>query len=361
MTTVTWLSKRLNKISKLDSYIRPTKLNGFIKLDANENMALDRDLIAATALEALKDIDLREYPLEEYDELYRKLATYLGVNKKYLALGSGSDQIMDLLLSTIVKKSCATIFVPTFSYFVNRCKLYGITVKKVPLNRKDNNSMNKSRFLKTAKETNLVYICSPNNPTGNQFDRDVVLEILESLKDHLVIIDEAYVEFGDYSIISQVNKYDNVIVLRTLSKAFGLAGARIGYLAANEQFTEVFRSNIQSPYPLNTMSLKIATLLLAKKNYITQTINLIKRERYRIYQQLKEFKDLNIFRSNANFIFFETYLKYIPILKQLHKEGIRVKAFGNMDGYTGCMRMTIGTSDMNDMFLRSVGTAIKQN
>jgi histidinol-phosphate aminotransferase len=221
--------------------------------------------------------------------------------------------------------------------------------------------MNKSRFLKTAKETNLVYICSPNNPTGNQFDRDVVLEILESLKDHLVIIDEAYVEFGDYSIISQVNKYDNVIVLRTLSKAFGLAGARIGYLAANEQFTEVFRSNIQSPYPLNTMSLKIATLLLAKKNYITQTINLIKRERYRIYQQLKEFKDLNIFRSNANFIFFETYLKYIPILKQLHKEGIRVKAFGNMDGYTGCMRMTIGTSDMNDMFLRSVGTAIKQN
>src|ERR671928_207228 len=114
---------------------------------------------------------------------------------------------------------------------------------------KKDNTLNKEEFLQSAKQCGIVYICSPNNPTGNQFDKQSVLEIIAALKDKLVLIDEAYVEFANYSLVSYAStKYDNVVILRTLSKAFGLAGARVGYLISNKRFAEIFRSSIQSPY-----------------------------------------------------------------------------------------------------------------
>lgn len=352
-----WLSEKLDNISKFDSYNRPNKNIGSLKLDANENFALKKKFILDIAIQAAKVTDLREYPLDQFQEIYRQLAKYTGINKKYLAVGNGSDQIIELILSIIGKGQRVTIFTPTFSYFINRCKLHELTVYRVPLSR-ENNTLHKIEFLESAKLSDIVYICSPNNPTGNQFDKQMILEIIDSLEDKLILLDEAYVEFADYSLLPYAPKYDNVIILRTLSKAFGLAGARVGYLVANERFAQVFRSSIQSPYPLNSLSLTIAGIVLSQYNYVNKTIKMIKEERTRVFYQLARLQGIKPFESNANFIFFESFNKYEAILKSLKKERLVVKAFGNVEGRKGCIRVTIGTKNMNDKFLQSIEKSI---
>jgi histidinol-phosphate aminotransferase len=356
-----WVSEKLDLLSSFDKYTRSENGNNsqeFIKLDANENFMLNKRFISQIASKAAKDTDLREYPSEQFEELYRQLAKYTDIDKKYLAVGNGSDQIIELILSTFGKGQRVSVFTPTFSYFINRCELHGLTVNRVGLNKKDN-TLNKEEFLQSAKQCGIVYICSPNNPTGNQFDKQSVLEIIAALKDKLVLIDEAYVEFANYSLGSYAStKCDNVIILRTLSKAFGLAGARVGYLISNKRFAEIFRSSIQSPYSLNSLSLTIAATVLSQSQYIKQTIKMIKAERKRVFDQLVKFNGIKVFRSDANFIFFESYEKYSTILKSFQEAKLVVKALGNIDDRKGCIRVTIGTKNMNNKFLKSVEKAV---
>jgi histidinol-phosphate aminotransferase len=209
-------------------------------------------------------------------------------------------------------------------------------------------------FVKSARKSDLVYICSPNNPTGNQIDRETVIEIVDSLKGRLVLVDEAYVDFADYSFSKDATKCNNVIVLRTLSKAFGLAGARVGYMVANEKFIRTFRSVIQSPYPISTLSLAIASGVLARADHVKQTIRTVRAERDRVFGRLEKIENVRVFRSDANFLFIEAGRRYQPISNALKSSGIVVKMLGNVAGHRGCMRVTIGTREMNDKFLQCV-------
>jgi histidinol-phosphate aminotransferase len=346
-----WLSDSINRIAWIDHYRMPEKVEGAIKLDSNENFVLDRNFVAGVAAEAAKQVDLREYPLDQMDELYARLAKYAGVSIKCVAAGSGSDQIIELLLSTLGGRH-ATVFSPTFSYFINRCKLHGIKVYQVPL--EPDFTLDKKAFVKTAKRSDLIYLSSPNNPTGNQIDRQQMIEVMDSLEDKLVLIDEAYVDFADYSLSCDAIKRSNVIVLRTLSKAFGLAGARVGYLVSNRKFVKIFKSIIQSPYPISTLSLAIASGVLADADQVKQTIRSVRSERERVFARLSKIDGIKIFRSDANFIFIEAGKKYQAISKTLNSNGIIVKLLGNITNHKGCMRITIGTPEMNDKYLKCI-------
>jgi histidinol-phosphate aminotransferase len=346
-----WLSDSINRIAWIDPYRMPEKVEGAIKLDSNENFVLDRNFVAGVAAEAAKQVDLREYPLDQMDELYARLAKYAGVSIKCVAAGSGSDQIIELLLSTLGGRH-ATVFSPTFSYFINRCKLHGIKVYQVPL--EPDFTLDKKAFVKTAKRSDLIYLCSPNNPTGNQIDRQQMIEVMDSLEDKLVLIDEAYVDFADYSLSCDAIKRSNVIVLRTLSKAFGLAGARVGYMVSNRKFVKIFKSIIQSPYPISTLSLAIASGVLADADQVKQTIRSVRSERERVFARLSKIDGIKIFRSDANFIFIEAGKKYQAISKTLNSNGIIVKLLGNITNHKGCMRITIGTPEMNDKYLKCI-------
>jgi histidinol-phosphate aminotransferase len=345
------LDDSIRRISRLGRYIKPEKIEGAIKLDSNENFALDRDFVAGVAAEAARQVDLREYPLDQLDELYSQLARYAGVDEKCVAAGSGSDQIIELLLSTLGSRR-ATVFAPTFSYFINRCELHGMRVDQIPLKR--DFTLDKKAFVKSAKKSDLVYICSPNNPTGNQIDRQTAIDVIDSLEGKLVLVDEAYVDFADYSLSADATGRDNVVVLRTLSKAFGLAGARVGYMVANERFVRTFRSVIQSPYPISTLSLAIASGVLARADHVKQTIRTVRGERDRVFDRLSKLDGIKVFSSDANFLFIEAGRNYRPIAKALRSSGIVVKELGNLAGHRGCMRVTIGTREMNDKFLQCV-------
>jgi histidinol-phosphate aminotransferase len=220
----------------------------------------------------------------------------------------------------------------------------------VPLGR--DFRLDKEAFLKSARKSDLVYICSPNNPTGNQIDRKTVIGIVDSLKGKLVLVDEAYVDFADYSLSTDATKRGNMVVLRTLSKAFGLAGARVGYMVANERFIRTFRSVIQSPYPISTLSLAIASGVLARADHIKQTIKIVRAERDRVYDRLDRLQGVKVFRSDANFLFIEAGRNYRRASNALKSNGIVVKLLGNIAGHRGCMRVTVGTREMNDKFLQ---------
>ncbi len=344
-----WFDDDIKRISKLGRYTKPEKIEGAIKLDSNENFALEREFIASITAKAVKEVDIREYPLDQLEQIYARLAEYTGVGEKCIAAGNGSDQVIELLLSTLRSKR-ATVFTPTFSYFINRCDLHGIKVDTVPLER--DFGLNSKLFVKSAKKSDIVYICSPNNPTGNQIHKETIINIINSLDGKLILIDEAYVDFADYSMSYEATKRSNVIVLRTLSKAFGLAGARIGYMVANEKFVKVFRSTIQSPYPISTLSLAIASGVLEHADHIKKTVAIIKRERERVADRLAKIDGLKAFKSDSNFIFIEAGNRYQAVSKALAKNGIVVKMFGNITGHRGCMRVTIGTREMNDKILQ---------
>ena len=346
-----WLNNNIKRIVWLDHYTKPERVEGAIKLDSNENFALDRDFVAGVAAEAVKQVDLREYPLGQIDELYARLAKYAGVSVECVAVGSGSDQIIELLLSTLGGRY-ATVFSPTFSYFINRCMLHGMKVYQVPL--EPDFTLDKKAFVKAAKRSDLIYICSPNNPTGNQLDRREMIEVVDSLEDRLVLIDEAYVDFADYSLSGEAIKRNNVIVLRTLSKAFGLAGARVGYIVSNRKFVKIFRSIIQSPYPISTLSLAIASGVLEDVDQVKQTIKSVRSERERVFTKLSKIDGIKIFRSDANFIFIEAGKNYQAISKIFTSNGILVKLLGDITNHNGCMRITIGTREMNDKYLKCI-------
>jgi len=349
-----WFERNVDRIGKLDRYIKPEKVQGAIKLDSNENFALDAEFVRSVAEDAARMVDLREYPLDELDQLYAQLGRYTGIGAEYIAAGSGSDQIIELLLSSLGAKR-ATVFSPTFSYFVGRCALHGIRVSSVPLSK--NFELDTRQFVKSARRSDLVYICSPNNPTGNQLERKTVLDVVDSIEGKLVLVDEAYVDFADYSLSSDATGRKNLIVLRTLSKAFGLAGARVGYMVANESFVRLFRSTIQSPYPISTLSLAIASGILGRGEKVKETIEMVRTERKRMTGRLSRIAGIKAFKSDANFIFAATGKKYDSVSKALANAGITVKLLGGLAGHRGCIRVTVGTPEMNDKFLECVERA----
>jgi len=344
-----WLVREIKKISMIEKYAIPSR-NNYSKLDANENLVLDKDILTKISIDSLKKIDLRKYPIELSEEVYKKISSYLMVSKKSLVLGSGSDQIIELLLTIIGKGRRLTSIYPTFSYFKTRCQLHKVGFSEILLSTVDN-SINMEKFMEKARKSHAIYLCSPNNPTGNQFDKSQVLDILNSLENSLVIIDEAYVEFAKYSLTKYVQEYSNLVILRTFSKAMGLAGARIGYMIANEELADLFKNKIQLPYAVNSISIAIAISVLANPKKMEKSISLIKDERERLYRNLSKIKKIKVYKSDANFLFIKCNEKYKGILEALEDSKIIVKALGNIRNYGNCIRLTIGTKRMNDKIL----------
>ena len=199
----------------------------------------------------------------------------------------------------------------------------------------------------------ILYLDSPNNPTGFQFPRKQLERIIRSFKG-LVIIDEAYVEFADYSIVDAVRTMNNLVVLRTLSKSFGLAGLRIGYLVANKRTVEAFSRVIQYPYPLNTVAIEVGIIALKKSSYFSGVADLVKKERSRITEKLREMNVFKVFDSRANFVLFSAGGASKRIHKALIEQGIVIRNLGKVGMYDGCLRVTVGAQEMKSKFLTAI-------
>ncbi|MDQ7778311.1 MAG: aminotransferase class I/II-fold pyridoxal phosphate-dependent enzyme [Planctomycetota bacterium] len=348
---------QLDRLARISCYKKPDCHPHALQMDTNENMCLPRGFIARLAADAMKRVDFRQYPDGLMDELTRRLGKFVGISPEHVAVGSGSDQLLDLLLSIIHDRRSLIVTVrPTFSFFLDRCRLHGIKVKEVPL--REDLSLD-ARGLLSEQKAGLCYICSPNNPTGNQFERETVLDIARRFKG-LVLIDEAYVEFARYSLKRVPLRFPNVVVLGTMSKAFGLAGARVGYATASLRVARLLRDLAQCPYPVSSMSLALASCALQHTREARRTWNFVKAERERVSETMRRFPGVRVFPSDANFILFNTGGTAQKIYRSLLDRSVLVRRIGKAGGHEDCLRVTIGTRAMNDTFLRALFAAVNR-
>lgn len=347
-----WFEKKVEELAKLEGYKKPDKYSNVLKLDSNENYAVKREFTLDLISQSQGNLDVREYPLGGTERLVAALSSYTKIPSEMVGVGNGSDQIIDLILANFASPETKILTSkPTFGFFEERCKLYSIPTIRIPFTNRM--TLDLEEFLSNAKKANILYLDSPNNPTGFQFTKNELEQLIKEF-DGLVIIDEAYVEFADYSILDMTQKMGNLIVLRTLSKSFGLAGLRIGYFVANKKIVDVFTRVIQYPYPLNTIAIEAGILALQKSNYFLDIANQIKKERSRIIEKLRDMKVFEVFDSNANFVLFVAHGSSQRIYKALIEQGILVKNLGKLGNHEGCLRVTVGSEEMNSKFLSAI-------
>ena len=210
-----------------------------------------------------------------------------------------------------------------------------------------------NKFLAKSKNADILYLDSPNNPTGFQFPKKD-LEKLVKRFNGLIIIDEAYGEFGDYSLINLVKSNENLIVVQTFSKAFGLAGLRLGYFVSNKKIIDVFTRVIQYPYPLNSIAIEAGILALQKSKIISDVTKTIKKERKRIIENLRRYPAFEVFDSKANFVLFDARGADSRVFTALIEQGISIRKLGKIGKHEGCLRVTVGTKEMNSKFLLAI-------
>ena len=212
-----------------------------------------------------------------------------------------------------------------------------------------------STLKKTDKRTSLLIICSPNNPTGNQFKEKDIKKILQEFNG-IVIIDEAYVDFAEYSVMDWIQKFDNLVVLRTFSKAFGLAGMRLGFVVSNTSIVDTIK-RATSPFTVNIITQKLITSVLKKWNYFKERIRFVKKEREWLGNNLAKIEGVTPYPSDANFVLFkvkENRFTSSEILRRLENRFVLARDRGNLPLLTNCIRVTVGTRIMNEAFITAL-------
>ena len=350
-----WYTKKFAEYAKLGGYKKPEKYDDTLKLDSNENFVINKKFQQDVLSYAKTNSDIRQYPLGGTEKLVAALSKYLKVPENMIGVGNGSDQILDMFLANIASKKTRILTSdPTFGFFEQRCNLYGLPTTKIPFST--DMTLDIKKFDSQLKKCQILYLDSPNNPTGFEFSKNQ-LEHLVKKFDGLVIIDEAYGEFGDnvLSTISLTKKYDNLILVKTFSKAFGLAGLRLGYFIANKSIVDIFTRVLQYPYPLNTLAIQAAIISLEKTDQIKTAVKTIKTQRKRIIENLRKYNDtFEVFDSNANFVLFDAKGADKRVFTALIEQGISIRKLGKIGTHQGCLRVTVGTKEMNSKFLLAI-------
>jgi histidinol-phosphate aminotransferase len=347
-----WFEEKIKKFSTIGGYQKPELIQDSVKLDSNENYVIPKQFQNDIISSARKNSDIREYPLGGVEKLINSISKFIKIPSSMIGVGNGSDQILDLILSNFASKQTKVLTSnPTFGFFEERCKLYDIPLIAIPFS--NDMKLDVKDFLKQSKNADILYLDSPNNPTGFQFSKSELQKLIKSFSG-LVIIDEAYGEFSEYSLSSMVKTQDNLIVVQTLSKSFGLAGLRLGYFIASKKFTESFMNVLQYPYPVSTLTIESGIQALEKSNIMKDTIDNIKIERKRIIETLQKYDTFEVFDSKANFVLFDAHSSYKRVYSALAEQGISIRKLGKIGNHDGCLRVTIGTKEMNSKFLLAI-------
>lgn len=304
-----------------------------VKLDANEGIDWMNGL--------------NRYPIDRCDELRDKLAEKLNKNPDEIVLGNGSSELIELVMKAYLESGEKVVSLsPSFSMY----KIFTIIHKgeylDYPLDNME--SLNIQGFIDFIKKEKpkIVILSNPNNPTGSMISKEDIFKIVKSI-DGMVILDEAYIEFSDYPKGDDTRKFENLIVLRTFSKARGLAGIRLGYMIGSEQTIE-YINRVKSPYNINILTQEMGIKALENDLIFKENIEMVKRERRRMKEFLEK-NNIQPFPSQANFLFFKAPKN---IFDCLWDRDILIRKFsGELEGY---YRLTIGTPDENNSVIKAI-------
>lgn len=315
-----------------------------VKLDANES---PYELNLGSEKNQKLFEGLNRYPDPEARSLRKLIAKEFNVKPENVLHGNGSDELIYYLVTTF--GGPVLYPVPTFSMYGIISQALGEERIEVPLD--EGFDLNMERTLKIIKKTQpkLIFLSSPNNPTGNCLSPNRISEIIKQTEG-LVVIDEAYQMFSNKkSFLSLLKKHENLIILKTLSK-IGLAGLRVGFMIADSKIIKEV-NKVRLPFNLNSLSQRIAIEALKGKKQLQSYIMSIVSERKRLFKEMKKIKGIRPYPSDANFILFKVK-DADRVYKGLLKRGVLIR---NMKGIVdGCLRVTVGTPEENTIFLKTI-------
>lgn len=351
--------KMFNPMSILSENIKilkpyePHCYSNVVKLDANENPYPLPGKVLNDIAENLKNIDFNRYPDPVALELRKSIAEYVGTTEENIIMGNGSDEIiLNIMLSFGSGKKIA-IVEPTFSMYGIHAKIAGSIPLKIY--RDEDFNIDAETIFKTYEDAAIIIICSPNNPTGNTTSVEEITEVLKHTS-ALVVVDQAYLEFGGEDCMPLVEKYHNLIVLRTFSKAFGIAALRVGYAVANANVIKLL-TRVKQPYNLNAFSQVAAKIVLNHVQEFKKQWQLIIDNKNELFCELSKIQGIKTYPTDANFILFFAGDRAEFIHKELLKQKILIRSLGKeMAGY---LRVSTGIQQENKAFLNSIKSILE--
>lgn len=313
----------------------------------DEFSEINSDLTFIDANENPFQTNVNRYPDPLQSKLKAEWSKYIGVPVDQIMFGNGSDEVLDLIFRAfcIPKQDNVVILPPTYGMYEVLAQLNNIEVKKAKLDENFQPDLVSIRKL-VNENTKLLFICSPNNPTANNLKEDLIKDLIKYFKG-IIVIDEAYIDFSSQdSFVSHINNYPNIIVTQTLSKAFGLAGIRLGICYGNPKIIDVF-NKIKPPYNVNELTQKKALERLQNIDVVKKEVEIIMEQREFLIKELKTINCVDkVFSSDANFILVrvdDANLRY----KQLIDNGIVVRNRTTQPLCENCLRFTVGTKAEN--------------
>jgi histidinol-phosphate aminotransferase len=319
-------------------------MKGVIRLNMNEVPYSPPQRIIEAAQRALSNLN-RYADLENLEYLRRLLADYAGVSKKHVILSAGSNLLLREVIHIFSQRRKVVRVSPSFLPTVEAAKQFAIKSVSIRLSPPDFD-LNPEMLMKTVKEPTLVLIDNPNNPTGKILLDRATVESLTQNTDIFVVIDEAYYEFSQVTFSKMVHDRSNLAITRTMDKAFGLAGARIGYIIAGESFLNAFSS--YDPF-LPQCSLYAAIEALNDLSYMKQNVRRVIEERERVLRKLDKL-GAHVYSSRANFLLMKIELP--GLARRLRDMGVLVSDLSGQLS-PGFIRVSVGTPEENDAFLDS--------
>ena len=341
---------------KIDALVRDNVINMSSYSSARDEYknGCDENLIYLDANESPFDNGINRYPNNKHNDLKTVISKIKNVNVNQVVFGNGTDEILDLIVRVFCNPNQDQIITlpPTYGMYDVIAKTNSVENIEIPL--KSDFSIDTDKIL-SLKESNtkILFLCSPNNPTGNSFDINVLSDLIKDFRG-VVVVDEAYIDFSSQkSLIKLIDKYENLIITQTMSKAYGMAGIRLGMGFSNEKIIS-YINKIKPPYNINILTENKALEELKKVSEIKSNVNSILNQREKLISFLEKLDFVEkIYESDANFILVKVDnadLRY----NQLLKKGIVVRNRTNQYLCQNCLRITVGTKDENKILIKTL-------
>lgn len=336
------LRKNIKELVPYSSARDEFKGEASVYLDANEN-----------AYGSPLNDNFNRYPDPLQFKVKKRLSEIKGVPPRNIFLGNGSDEAIDILFRAFCNPGSDNVITvpPTYGMYEVSANINDVEVRKIKL--KTDFQLNMEGIAEAIDEhTKIIFICSPNNPTGNSINRDDMETLLANFNG-LVVIDEAYINYSrQKTFIQELTEYSNLVVLQTLSKAWGLAGLRVGMAFASEEIIEIF-NKVKPPYNINEASQALTLQALQNVEQVNNWIKETVAEREKLKSELNTLESvLTIYPSDANFILVKT-IRPKEIYQFMVNRGIIIRDRSKVELCEGCLRITIGTPNENELLIEA--------
>jgi histidinol-phosphate aminotransferase len=329
---------------KLDAMENPYDIEVKLEMDINQNWQ--------------ENVNLNRYPDADCQNLKKNLLKNYSLNEDYdFIVGNGSDELIQIIFHAFLKpENIVLLPKPSFSMYKKIAQVVGLRYEEILL--KDNFALDINLMLKKIEELNpaLIFLAYPNNPTGNLWDKEDIKKILLKANG-LVIIDEAYEAFSGKSFIDQLKDFDNLLIMRTLSK-IGFAGIRLGYLFGQKYIIREL-NKLRLPFNINSVSQKMSHIYFKNNSFFCDQAEEIIKNREYLQDEMTKIQHIKVYKSKTNFILFKVLKNSADqIFNDVLSDKILIKNMTETPGLENCLRVTVGTREECDLFIQSLKNSL---